>query len=346
MNNYINIYSNKRNIKCKVLVSNKINNKTIIIGEIDLIDNDTIVDFKCSESEFKLEWLLQLLFYYSLYEKERKKKDEITLETSSSSLKLEDPKKNKLKKIKKLKIINIMYGYEYTIDISELKYNYIDLINYIEYKIKCDQLNIRNFETLSFLYNLLDNKNNNIKQKEILDPIVFNKNNTNDYYMILDTETGELNEDIIQLSYLLVDKNNNIIKQVDKYVKNRLPSVKTIEIHNINTYYLRENGIEFYDIIKEFIDDLSKVSYIVGHNVNYDLRVIQNDIRKYELIILKNNKYNYDIFEEIQIIDTYHKTNKSLEKLYIELFDKPFDNAHNSLNDVIATYECYKKLFL
>ena len=70
MDDYINLFSLHKNICCKVLVRHEfINNKKeqcFICGEIDMIDNDTIIDFKCSECDFKLEWFVQLLTYYSL----------------------------------------------------------------------------------------------------------------------------------------------------------------------------------------------------------------------------------------------------------------------------------------
>jgi hypothetical protein len=96
MDNYIELYSTDKS-NCKVLVRHEFKtnkkDKCYICGEIDLVYDDTIIDFKCSESEFKLEWLLQLLFYYCLLNNDS---------------------------IKKLCIINIMYGFEYRFDIPEI----------------------------------------------------------------------------------------------------------------------------------------------------------------------------------------------------------------------------------
>jgi methionyl-tRNA synthetase len=47
-------------------------------GELDLLDiteknNSKILDFKCSNDDFKLEWIIQLLLYYCLYSEKEKR---------------------------------------------------------------------------------------------------------------------------------------------------------------------------------------------------------------------------------------------------------------------------------
>ena len=86
---------------------------------------------------------------------------------------------------------------------------------------------------------------------------------------------------------------------------------------------------------------------IVGHNIQYDLSTIQNDIRNYGIIIIKeDNSAMLNIFEYIKIVDTISLFGKKikLEELYYHLFKKNIINAHNALVDVNATKECYFKL--
>lgn len=85
------------------------------------------------------------------------------------------------------------------------------------------------------------------------------------------------------------------------------------------------------------------MNILVGHNIGYDLRVLINNIRKYEIQILSNGKQVFNIFQNFTIHDTCTLSNKkSLSNLYFEFFNKEIDNAHNAINDVIATFECYK----
>lgn len=90
----------------------------IFAGEIDYINltDNTLVDIKCSTHDFKLEWLLQLLMYYSILSKADKKYI-----------------------IKKLAIANIFRGIYYTFDVPP-DYNANGLIKFAEDLIK-DNLN-------------------------------------------------------------------------------------------------------------------------------------------------------------------------------------------------------------
>jgi DNA polymerase III epsilon subunit-like protein len=322
MDDYIKLYSKHENISCKVLVRHEFKNnkkeKCFICGEIDMVDNDTIIDFKCSESDFKLEWLVQLLIYYFLLN-------------------------NNL--INKLCIINIMNGHEYLFIIPE-NYKTInkknELIEYLEIKIKNDQQSNRNYPSIN--QNILNNNNIiQVKQSDIQFVLNIKENKTNNF-MVLDTETSDLNGDVIQLAYIIVDENFKIIKTVNKFIKDRIPSKETILIHGITVEKLRKEGTDFNDVFKEFIIDLKNIDYIVGHNIAFDLRIIINNLRKFEIKIISNEKINYNIFKNFEIKDTYTLSNKKLEILYNELFNKPIIGAHDALNDVLATFECYKYL--
>ena len=322
MDDYIKLYSKHKNISCKVLVRHEFKNnkkeKCFICGEIDMVDDDTIIDFKCSESDFKLEWLVQLLTYYFL------------LNNNS---------------INKLCIINIMNGHEYLFIIPE-NYKTInkknELIEYLEIKIKNDQQSNRNYPSIN--QNILNNNNMiQVKQSDVQFVLNTKENKTNNF-MVLDTETSDLNGDVIQLAYIIIDENFKIIKTVNKFIKDRIPSKETILIHGITVEKLRKEGTDFNDVFKEFITDLKNIDYIVGHNIAFDLRIIINNLRKFEIKIISNGKINYNIFKNYEIKDTYTLSNKKLEILYNELFNKPIIGAHNALNDVLATFECYKYL--
>jgi DNA polymerase III epsilon subunit-like protein len=333
MHNYIKKFDNK-DVKCKIIVKHSFysseekneDNKCCIRGEIDLINNDTLIDFKCSESEFKLEWLLQLLIYYSLY--------------------------NGVNKITKLCIINIMNGNEYTFNIKDISVDYkLNLIKFLENKIIIDQQSIRQEPSIN--YKILKEKSNILLVDNVKN-ITFEKSKVSDNIIILDTETTELYGDIMQLAYIVVDKNYNLIKTVNKFIKNRVSQPEALAIHHITIEQTRKNGLEFYDVMKDFINDLLLCDIVVGHNVAYDIKCIIDNLRKFEINIIDTEKNIINnIFDQSQsdvrnfiIHDTFKKSRKSLGNLYQHLFNKPINNAHDALADVQATFECYKLLFV
>jgi len=315
MNQYIDLKLSNL-ITCKKTIYHKFRDTAVLLGEIDLIDwtEETLIDIKCSESDFRLEWYLQCLFYYIFLNEQDKSK------------------------IKFFGIANIMDGKYYKFDVPKINYN--SLISYIEIIIKRDQNNHRasnnplNLNSLEYKFDA---------SKIIIKEILYKQDNKN-YIIILDTETSTFYNDILQLAYIICDLNGSIIKQINSYVKNRLPSTESIKIHGITLDKIKKEGKDFYLIIEELIKDIGTCETIVGHNLHYDLSTIQNDIRSYGINIMKEDKTPMlNIFENIKIVDTITLAGKKikLDELYLQLFNKKIIGAHNALNDVLATKECY-----
>ncbi len=312
-----------KNIKtdCKINLIHKFKSnfskKCVICGEIDLIDLDSneLIDFKCSETNFKLEWMIQLLIYYSLY-----------------------PNKDTIKYIG---IINIFNGKKYKFEIPE-NYDGTRLIKYIEDMIKLDQLSIRPQPSIYLENNNLNNTNNN---KELVNWINLNFENPREWAIILDTETSDFNGDILQLAWVVLDSTNKIISESNYYIKDRISSKEAYQVHNISLEKLRKEGKDFVQVIKLFIKDLEQTSTIIGHNIQYDLRCLLKNLRKYDVYIKTDNQINYNIFDLFDILCTKKLSGgKSLEKLHEELFKTKFSDAHDALVDVSNTYKCYVKL--
>jgi DNA polymerase III epsilon subunit-like protein len=318
MDKYIDLKINN-DTTCKKTIHHKFDKIAILNGEIDLIDwtEESLIDIKCSESDFKLEWYIQLLFYYTFLNEEERKK------------------------IKYLAIANIMDGKCYKFEIPDI--NFDTVIQFIELMIKNDQNNYRvsnglNIKSMEFKFE----PDSTLHNKIIANPLENRKN-----IIILDTETSGFYNDILQLAYVICNDEETIIKSVNKFVKDRIPSIDSTKIHGITKEKIKKEGIDFHEIIKELSKDLDTCEIIVGHNVQFDLNTIKNDIRTYGIHIVDNKGNNkINIFDSVKIIDTLTLAKKKikLEELYFELFNKKFIGAHDALNDVLVTKDCYFKL--
>ncbi len=324
MDKIIDFLSNFKT-ECKINVIHKLKSsfdkKCLICGEIDFInlDKKTIIDFKCSESDFKLEWLVQLLIYYSLY----KEKDLID----------------------KISIINIFNGLEYIFDVPK-DYNTDALIKFLEEKIIKDQNSIRpkpsiGFESIDSIYKNIINKKNIFEIKYNL-----LSEEKRIYSMVLDTETSDFNGDILQISWIIIRNSDfKIVSESNYFIKNRLPSKEAFEVHKISIDKLRKIGSDFTVVITNFIRDIEKCTSIIGHNIGYDLRCLLKNMRKYDISIVNSKNTVFNIFEYYDIICTKKLSgNKSLDKLYWDLYKKNIEDAHDSYFDVINTYKCYIKI--
>lgn len=328
INNYAEKIKNNKNI-CKSYFSYDYNEiECVLNGELDLLDvtdnnNYKIIDFKCSNDDFKLEWIIQLLLYYCLYSEKNNKK------------------------VKTLSIFNIMNGKYYTFTIPD-NYEYKKLLKYIEKVIKDISTSSRHIMLPSYNYEL-------IKDKETCNPILqkknqklnlnfLNKNVDAKNTIILDVETNCEKGQIIQLSYMIFDEKCHLIKTVNKYIKDRLVSVRSFEVNKITNSMLKFEGESFDKVMNEFIIDLYSCDIIVGHNIDSDCNVIN-----------KNYLPQYDLFKDKKIYCTMKNgkhicnlkningkiKNPKLEELYFLLFNKKPINCHDAMKDVEYTAECY-----
>jgi DNA polymerase-3 subunit epsilon len=331
INDYSDKIKNNKNI-CKSSFSYIYDNiECSLCGELDLLDkteknNYTIIDFKCSNDDVKLEWIIQLLLYYCLY-----------CATTKNT-----------KKIKALSIFNIMNGKTYRFDIPQ-NYDYTLLLKYMENVIK--DVSNSNRQLILPPYMLIENKNNilqNIipkeqtKNKIYYQPILQNNNIKNT--IILDVETNCERGEIIQLAYMIFDEKYHLIKSVNKYVKDRIVSVRSMQCNNISNQMLKQKGELFDKVMEEFISDISLCKLIVGHNIESDCRIIN-----------KNYSPHIDLFDNKEIFCTMKNgksicnlkningaiKNPKLEELYYELFKIFPQECHDAIEDVKYTAECY-----
>lgn len=166
---------------------------------------------------------------------------------------------------------------------------------------------------------------------------------------------------IVQVALIIEDDNygilarRSIILKPDGYV---IPEAST-KVHGISNERAIKNG-EDRDKVISFLDlVLYNSDIIIGHNVSFDLNVIKSEI------IRVKGKGNA-LFEQKEhgIIDTM-KTGMNickipnlsfhtrlsqpykypqLDELYYKLFNKHFDNQHDAMADIQATYDCYYEL--
>jgi DNA polymerase III epsilon subunit-like protein len=168
--------------------------------------------------------------------------------------------------------------------------------------------------------------------------------------LCFDTETSELLSDktkdtckIVQLSWVLYDTITHDQEEND-YILNIHEEVTNSHIHRISTE-MSEKGYDFSDIYQMFFDDLRECDFILAHNIQYDLNMLEVELFRLE---------EYDLIDELyakRYKDTMHmgaKRNKgkypTLIGLHEKLFIQPFDGAHSAIEDVRATLACYLEM--
>lgn len=166
---------------------------------------------------------------------------------------------------------------------------------------------------------------------------------------------------LVQVALIIEDDNygilakRNIILKPNGYI---IPESST-KIHGITHEWAAENGEE-RDKVISFLDlVLCNSDIIIGHNVSFDLNVIKS-----EIIRVKGVENALFTKKKHSVVDTmilgvnickipnlsFHARKiqsykyPKLDELYYKLFNKHFDNQHDAMVDIQATYDCYYEL--
>jgi DNA polymerase III alpha subunit (gram-positive type) len=128
-----------------------------------------------------------------------------------------------------------------------------------------------------------------------------------------------------------------------------------LEISNINHLddNICNNGYNMAEVIDIFLDDVKRCDLICGHNLNYDLNMIELELFRL------NRESDTDMLFIKPCFDTMHRSKNilkmptkikfnykypSLSETYKFFFGEMFKNAHSAICDVQATLQIYLKL--
>lgn len=158
---------------------------------------------------------------------------------------------------------------------------------------------------------------------------------------------------VVQMSWGIYKKSGEEIKIEDHiiYPDQFEINVESSKIHGIYQEQALKEGKKISDILELFQKDVDSVNYIICHNVNFDINVINSEYFRLNKKLKKKNKviictmlgttnlcklpskFNYSNFK-------YPK----LEELFNFCFKQEMTNAHNSKYDVINLAKCFFNL--
>lgn len=187
-------------------------------------------------------------------------------------------------------------------------------------------------------------------------------------YLIFDTETTGLPHNktapvedldnwprLVQIAWQLHDHSGKLLSTGNHIVK---PVGFTIpfnaeKIHGISTKRALEVGEELSEVLDKFSEDVNKAEVLVGHNIEFDNKIIGAEYLRTERENLLAEAKNIDTAEDTKEfcqlqggIGGRLKSPKLIE-LYEKLFGEGFGDAHDAAYDVDATakafFECLKR---
>lgn len=181
--------------------------------------------------------------------------------------------------------------------------------------------------------------------------------------VVFDTETNGLPKNfnspftdlnnwprLVQIAWLVFDNQGNEIGAKDFIIKPvgyTIPREMTL-IHNISQDFALKNGIDLKNVLEEFRVFIEKADLIVGHNLDFDEKVVsaeflriggRNPFINRNKLCTKETSTNF-----CGIQNAYGFKWPTLKELYLKLFNKTYLEGHNAKNDVAITAQCFWEL--
>ena len=177
--------------------------------------------------------------------------------------------------------------------------------------------------------------------------------------LFFDTETTSIKPgSICQLSYITVDASvkpqvttgKNFFFTVDEMD----PSAQEIHGFSLEKLYDLSNGQYFEDLVPDFFDDFVNSDFVIGHNVNFDVRFLKHELislgedfnpknvfctMAYYRDICKIKKANGEIKNPklSEVIDWLNISTAKISETSEKLFEGS-GNYHDARFDTAATY--------
>lgn len=185
------------------------------------------------------------------------------------------------------------------------------------------------------------------------------------HYLFFDTETSGLPQRysvpfhvsldnwprIVSLSWILTDSEGNEISKGSSIVKpdGFLIEKGSIRIHGITQEKALKEGMPLKQVLLNFLEDYQRFfdnTILVAHNMNFDCNVLFSELMRtfpeHSWMGLKPTictMLSLTNFCELPGRPGYKWP--KLEELHWILFNKGFDNAHNSMADTEALKRCF-----
>ncbi|MEM6698725.1 MAG: 3'-5' exonuclease [Bacteroidota bacterium] len=176
-------------------------------------------------------------------------------------------------------------------------------------------------------------------------------------YLFFDTETNskyQAQARLIHLAFIKTDEKGNEIQRFSELVRPEGFQIDNAEIHGISQEIALKNGINAQAAITQFVTALSDCQLLIAHNIDYDKKVMFNELKALGLTKKYfNTLYNAPTLCTMQSSTAYCDIREGgrerpkfprLSELYQKLFDEVYPQDHHALTDVEAVKHCFFEL--
>ncbi len=181
------------------------------------------------------------------------------------------------------------------------------------------------------------------------------------HYIFIDTETSGIPErldipvsetkqwpSILQLAWIVVDLDGNLVKEENHYLKNRGVKIdpRSYQMHRITNEGLQKKGVSKRGMLKRLYKDIKRYNaLIVAHFVEFDMKMLAVENIRLRLELDLHQLPTYCTMLNSAGENRHpDRTYPSLGELYRHYFNKPMKNEHDALYDARAAAECFLEM--
>ena len=186
------------------------------------------------------------------------------------------------------------------------------------------------------------------------------------YYLFFDTETTGLPRNykapasdtrnwprMVQLAWIVANKQGDILKKKSYIIR---PEGYTISssataVHGITTEKALREGESMKKVLAEFGEDLTAAKVLVAHNMAFDKKIVHAEYIRMGCENMWTNGPTKRLCTMMSSVNYcalpgFYDEYKwpKLQELHEKLFGYEFDDAHDALADIEATFKCYWEL--
>ncbi|MBT4881569.1 MAG: DNA polymerase III subunit alpha, partial [Flavobacteriales bacterium] len=184
-------------------------------------------------------------------------------------------------------------------------------------------------------------------------------------YLIFDTETTGLPQNwkapltdfnnwprCVQLAWQVHDVEGKLVEVKNYIIKPEGYDIpfNAEKIHGISTGRANKQGMPLVEVLAEFVKDVEKCKFVIGHNVSFDNSIVGCELLRKDMP---------NLLADFPALDTKDDATNfcaipggrggrfkwpSLTELHTKLFGEAFAEAHNASADVEATARCFLEL--
>lgn len=159
---------------------------------------------------------------------------------------------------------------------------------------------------------------------------------------------------LVEIAWIECYENGTVAAEYNSIIKPKsfeIP-ISASAIHGITTERATKEGVPIDPVLKGFHNSLLRSSFLIGHNIDFDAKVILAEyiragfiwshfqfLWKKQICTMKSSKN----FCRIRTGRGYYKYPK-LSELHTKLFGKPSDEKHSALEDTRTCMKCYFEL--